>query len=141
VLEGDVLFELRYLIDKGIRASVVWDGKDLKPLSKEFNIPLRRLYLDIEIWSMSAVKEGKMGKNDYIKCLTVYDNYLKKYYTWYVNKKEIEVKDKEDNWILIRCDSPKELVKNFLEFVKKYDPDVITGYNVDYDLLNLRQEA
>ncbi|RLC84018.1 MAG: hypothetical protein DRJ03_15455 [Chloroflexi bacterium] len=141
VLEGDVLFELRYLIDKGIRASVIWDGKELKPLSKEFHIPLRRLYLDIEIWSLSAVKEGRMGKNDYIKCLTVYDNYLKKYYTWYVNKKEIEVKNKEDNWILIRCDSPKELVRNFLEFVKEYDPDVITGYNVDYDLLNLRQEA
>ena len=140
VLEGDVLFELRYLIDEGIRASVEWDGKELKPLSKDFQIPLRKLYLDIEIWSWESVREGKMGKDSYVKCLTVYDNYTKEYYTWYSNEKELKIKT-EKNWKLIWCKTPKDLVRGFLEFVKETDPDVITGYNVDFDLLNLRQEA
>jgi DNA polymerase elongation subunit (family B) len=44
--EADVLFELRFLIDKGIRGSLEWDEQgNIRPLSEDLNIQLRKVYL------------------------------------------------------------------------------------------------
>jgi len=139
VKEGDVLFELRYLIDNGIRASVECVGRTkIVPIEEELNIPLRIVYLDLEIWSDRQIKE-RMRKDEYIKCITAYDSYEQIYYTWFVGEENL--KSNEDNWKVVKCPSVKELLINFFNYIKERDPDVITGYNVDFDLIVLRFES
>ena len=141
VKEGDVLFELRYLIDKGIRGAVKWTSpEDIRPIKENLQIPLRRIYLDIEIYARRIIRQGMMSKKEYIQCISAYDNYEKVYYTWYYNLKDLGVKG-DKNWKVIYCKSVQEMLIKFFEYVKERDPDVITGYNVDFDLLALRTEA
>lgn len=141
VREGDVLFELRYLIDQGLRGEIDWyDISNPVGINEDLIIPLRKIYLDTEIWAIRAVKEGHMWIKEYIKCLSAYDNYEKIYYTWYFNDYNLDIKG-DDNWKIIWCRTLDEMMIKFLEYVRDRDPDVITGYNIDFDLLNIRQEA
>ena len=141
VREGDVLFELRYLIDQGLRGEIDWyDISNPVAITEDLNIPLRRVYLDTEIWAIRAVKEGHMWTKEYIKCLSAYDNYEKLYYTWYFNDYNLDIKG-DSSWKIIWCRTIDEMMTKFLEYVRDRDPDVITGYNIDFDLLNIRQEA
>lgn len=141
VREADVLFELRFLIDMGIRGAIDWyDESNPVPLEEDLNIPLRKIYIDTEVWSKRQVKPGRMRANEFIKCLTAYDSYEKIYYTWYLNEYDLKVQE-TDSWKIIWCRTVEEMMKGFLNYVKERDPDVITGYNVDFDLLNIRQEA
>ena len=51
---------------------------------------------------------------------------------------------REDGALRTECLSgpEKEIIRGFVAFVRKYDPDVITGYNIDgYDLPVLEQRA
>jgi DNA polymerase elongation subunit (family B) len=142
VKEGDVLFELRYLIDKELRGEIDWtiDSNNPVPINEDMIIPLRRVYIDIEMWTARLVKEGRLWTKEYIKCLTAYDNYEKVYHTWYFNQKDLHLKG-DDSWKILWCPSIEEMLKGFLVFIKETDPDVITGYNIDFDLLAIRQEA
>lgn len=140
VREGDVAPELRWLIDQKIRGNIDWyDISNPIPLEEDIHVPLRKMYIDIELWCDKAVKEGKMKKNQYIKCLTAYDSYEKIYYTWYYNEFDLKVKDQE-GWKCIYCRTVDEMMKQFMLYVRDCDPDIITGYNVDFDLLCIRQE-
>jgi len=142
VREGDVLFELRYLIDQGLRGEIDWyDISNPVPINEELTIPLRKIYIDTEIYSKRAgVREGRMFEREFIKCLSAYDSYEKIYHTWYYNEYDLNLQG-DASWKIIWCRSIDEMMKAFLFFVKERDPDVITGYNVDFDLLNIRQES
>ena len=141
VREGDVLFELRYLIDQGLRGEVNWqDISNPVPIQEDLNILLRRIYVDTEIWSERAVKEGRLWSKEFVKCISAYDNYEKIYYTWYVNPHDLLLKG-DKTWKIIWCPTVSGMVVKFLEYVRDRDPDVITGYNIDFDLLNIREEA
>jgi len=141
VYEADVLFVLRFLIDSKIRASLEWSRKGIVPLEGDLNIKLRKLFLDIEIWGGRIISPGMMRKREYIKCITVYDSFEKVYHTWYVNKDEIPFQTSREDWRLHYCKNVSEMLTAFLKFVRDTDPDIITGYNIDFDLLNIRQEA
>jgi len=139
--EADVLFELRFLIDKGIRGSLEWDEQgNIRPLSEDLNIPLRKVYIDIEIHADRQVEGGGMQKDEFIRCITAYDSYERVYYTWYFNEYDLKLSG-DDSWKITWCRTIEEMLKSFLEYVRDRDPDVITGYNVDFDLLNIQQEA
>jgi len=141
VREGDVLFELRYLIDQGLRGEIDWyDISNPVGINEDLDIFLRKIYIDTEIWAIRAVKEGHMYQKEHIKCLSAYDSYEKIYYTWYYNDYDIKMSG-DDSWKIIWCKTIDEMMIKFLEYVRDRDPDVITGYNVDFDLLNIRQEA
>jgi len=140
VKEADILFELRFLIDKKIRSSVEWTSeKDLRALDRDLGIPLRKCYLDLEVWTKRKIT-GKMRKDEYIKCISAYDSYNREYITWYYNEKDLGLKEEKD-WKIVFCSSVEELVKSFLKWIVEKDPDVITGYNIDYDLMKLREES
>jgi len=140
VREGDVLFELRYLIDKGIRGAVDFtDPTDPKPLQEDLQIPLRKIYIDIEVWSQSP-SINRMKPTEYIKCITAYDSYEKVYYTWYYNEWDLGIAGDND-WKIIWCPTVEKMMEQFCEFVATRDPDVLTGYNIDFDLCNIRQEC
>lgn len=141
VREGDVLFELRYLIDMGLRGEIDWtDISNPVPINEDLIVPLRKVYIDTEIWTQRAVKEGKLWSKEYIPCLTAYDSYEKIYYTWYYEDKDLHMKGRE-NWKIIWCKTHEAMMCQFLEYIRDRDPDVLTGYNIDFDLLNIRQES
>lgn len=139
--EADVLFELRFMVDKGIRGPIDWTDTSNPVATDDLAVTLRRIYIDTEIWT-TRVKVGKrLWQKEYIKCISAYDNYEKKYYTWYYNDTDLKIRSHRKDWLIIHCPSVKEMMIKFLEYVRDRDPDVITGYNVDFDLLALRKTA
>jgi len=138
--EADVPFVLRFLIDSKIRSSVEITPKGLQPIDEDLQIPLRIVYLDIEVLSDKPVHEGKLRKNDKIICISAFDSYERVYYTWYVRKNPVPIKSQKD-WVLIRCSTVGEMLRRFVNYIVDRDPDVLTGYNIDFDLLCMRYEA
>jgi len=140
--EADVLFVYRFLIDKKLRACIEWTDKDnYWGIDEELENNLRIFFLDIENISRRIVQAGKYRKGDGILCCTIYDNYTKKYYTWYIRNRPVVPKSPDPNWILIKVSGEIELLTKVFEFIVKGDPDIISGYNIDYDLLCLRSRA
>lgn len=127
VFEADVLFPMRYIIDKKIRGAVEWDPADpyLKPLEEDLPSNLRVFFLDIEMLP---------GK---IICLTIWDNYDQKYFTWYWRENPVTVVP-EDDWIIDWSTTEEEMLRKVLIWIKERNPDVIAGYNIDWDLMGLR---
>jgi len=140
--EADVLFVYRYLIDKKIRASIEWSSPThFRGIDEELETKLRIFILDIENFTERIIRPGKFHKKEYILCCTIYDSYTEKYYTWYIRNRTVTPKMSDANWILIRCKDEVELLTKIFDFIVQKDPDVISGYNIDYDLLCLRSRA
>lgn len=138
IMEADVLYTLRFLIDSKIKGPVEWDANTniLKPLDEDIIIPLRKVFIDIELWS----EKGNTSRNgDIIKCLTAYDSFSKKYNTWYVSDVEIHIGTLE--WETHRCSTESDLLKAFFDYFTIKDPDIVSGYNVDFDLLSIKRRA
>ncbi len=127
VYEADIVFPLRYIIDKLIRGPVEFDPKKGKIKGITLNIPsnLRIMILDVE----------KLGKE--IICLTIWDNYEKKYFTWYWRKNPL-ILETEKDWVVTWCEDETWMLKEVFKWIREKNPDVITGYNIDWDLVNLR---
>jgi len=138
IMESDVLYTLRFLIDSKIKGPVEWDigTNTLKPLDEDVIVPLRKLFIDIELWSE---KGNTSRRSDIIKCLSTYDSFTKKYNTWYVNDEEIHMGTSE--WETHRCSKESDLLKAFFNYFARKDPDIVSGYNVDFDLLCIKRRA
>lgn len=127
VYEADVVFPLRYIIDRKIRGAVEWTpGNRPLPIDEDLPSNLRIHIIDIETL---------FGK---IICLTIWDSYDKKYYTWYWRKNPIILEEEKD-WILDWSPSEEEMLIKVINFMIKKDPDVITGFNVDFDTVGIRE--
>ena len=125
VREADILFGVRYIIDKrlipmgGIEAEgepVPIDYADQalicrspKAFAREEEPPLKVLAFDCEMWNPHGMPDPK--KDPIII---------------------ISLKTNEEEKILKATDeSDKSLIKEFIQYVRNYDPDVIVGYNQD----------
>lgn len=130
VYEADVVFPLRYIIDKKIRGTVAWEFKKpgLFPLEEDLITNLRIFILDTEILAGSII------------CLTIWDNYEKKYFTWYFRDTPIMI-EKEDDWEIDWSPTEEEMMRKVLLWITERNPDVITGYNIDWDLVGIRDRA
>ncbi len=133
--EADVKFVDRFLIDHGINSSLEIEGDHerneridrvfrepkLKPVDY-FPGNLRLLSLDIE----TDCKTGKI-----LYCIGLYGkNYSKVF---------LNTKNKSSNAVC--CNSELDLLLKFKEEFLKYDPDVLTGWNlVDFDLKYLQDK-
>lgn len=101
--EADLLYTKRYIIDK-------------IPTIEKSNT--RIVYFDIEIdcKDLPKPKENKEAK-DPISCITIYDNYDKKYTTFFL----------ED------YPSEYEMLEDFCGTIKNIAPDILTAWNVEFD--------
>lgn len=129
VFEGDVRFPLRYIIDKKIRASVEWDESGLRPIEEDLPSNLRIFLLDIE-----TIFDTE------IKCLTIWDSYDELYHTFYWDKSVIPL-NPESNWKLYHFPREEDMLRKVCEFIRKRNPDVITGFNIDFDLVTISDRA
>jgi len=128
--EADIVFPLRYIIDKLIRGPVEFDpGQgNIKPIDENIPSNLRILILDIETLGNEII------------CLTIWDNYDEKYYTWYWRKNPLMIEEEKD-WVITWCEDEVWMLKEALKFIRKKNPDVVTGYNVDFDLVEIRKRV
>ncbi len=146
--ELDINFVTRYIIDKKVKpltwqevtgdevndtkygdpdVDIILEATNIKESTTQPAFKPKILAFDIE------TDEFEIGRGK-ILMLSLADDKVKKVFTWKKFKnppKEVEfVKDEE------------ELIEKFLSFVKKYQPDIITGYFSDgFDFPYLRARA
>ncbi|MEK6937175.1 MAG: DNA polymerase II [Nanoarchaeota archaeon] len=131
--ESDVKFIDRFLIDNQINSSLEIEGEHerneridriyrepkLKP--SDFIPDLRIVSLDIETSS-----DGKI-----LYCISLYG---KNYSKTFINTKETGLN-------AVCCKDEMEVLLKFKEEFLKYDPDILTGWNlVDFDLMYLKDK-
>jgi len=147
--EADILYVYRFLIDSGIMSTlelIPESGKTrIMPIFESLPSNLRVLFLDIEIWARKVIDCGSYSE-PVILC-TIYDSIDKKYYIFYLNSYKYRGKEvwNLDNLILpnlpdaifIKCANEKIFLTKIANFIKKKDPDVISGYNIDFDMTSL----
>jgi len=125
VREADILFGVRYIIDRrltpmdGIEAegetvSVEYAGKGVlchnpKAFTREDEPPIKVLAFDCEMFNPHGMPDAK---KDPIIIISIKTN-------------------REEKVLTASDDSDKTLIKEFIKYVKDYDPDVIVGYNQD----------
>ena len=116
VYEADIHYTDRFIIDK-IQI----------PIPKR---NLRKCFLDIENDdSLDVINTPRP-----ITCITCYDNYLNKSVTL-VYKHNIEVKqEKNHNNSIYYFNSESDLLNTFIKFITDTDPDLLIGFNVNFDL-------
>ena len=128
--EADILFPLRYMIDQGIFQGVAkgWDGNlfDIETTSI-----IRSMYYDIESLSEVGTKVNPRGDEPII-CITTYDSFTEQYTTFYWLDRELPTFFSHAK--MVKCDSEKEMLTQYLKYVRKIDPDLIIGFfNQRYD--------
>ncbi|MBE9391671.1 DNA polymerase II [Fervidicoccus fontis] len=139
VLEADIRFSMRYMIDKDIkpfrwykvpvrevskkkyRSAKIYEVlEDPIELEAEASFPsLKTMVFDIEVYSTTG---SPRPEKDPIIIIGLMDGGLKQFYS----------ENKDD----------KETIKKFIEEVQKIDPDIISGYNINvFDWNYLLQRA
>ncbi len=133
--EADLKFVNRFLIDRDINSSLDIDGEferneKIDRVYKEPKLkPADYFPKNIKLVSLDIETDCKSGKILY--CVGLYG---KDY-----NKVFLNSKDKVQN--AISCNDELDLLLKFKEEFFKYDPDIVTGWNlVDFDLKYLQEK-
>lgn len=130
--EADVPYTRRFLIDKGIKSYFTHDENGVKPLDNSENIPLRVWYIDTEIFPGRGLPSAE-NPNQPVIALTIYDSYLKQYVS--LASSENEKVDNNDNGrVKTAFLNEYNLLVFFSRLVIKFDPDIIVGWNVSFDV-------
>jgi len=120
-VEGDVLGveDFGGIVD-AFEVDVCMEAKKISKLKMEKKFEPRILAYDIE------TSETELGKGD-VLMISLYGEGIKKVLTW---KKCGKVQD------YVECFKDEaEMIEKFVEYVNKYDPDILTGYFSDgFDL-------
>ena len=126
--EDDVSFPLRFLIDE--KEPLEKQGIDLRAVDSA-----RRLYLDIETTTTLGFPEPKEAR-EAITCMSCYDSYTKKYhiFMWHPDYEKI-TNIKVDGIIIVPFYNEEQMLRSFLDYYQRVDPDMILGWNVaEFDI-------
>jgi DNA polymerase I len=149
VYEADILFKYRFMVDHGI-FGISWidvDAKristqtvkipsfqisgEIKQVKKEENAKMKYLSLDIECLPLDDSKLLDPKDTPIIMISFAFDPPFKGRKHLVILTKNVKLEDIET----ISVQNEKELLQKFLEIVDQYDPDIITGYNINnFDL-------
>lgn len=128
--EADILFPLRFLIDRGIRAgfTIAKDKEGYKrviPAADNPNVRLKRAYLDIEVKVTGRYPADPRTAKNMILALTLIihdpNKNEHKLYAW-------PVKDEMHE---------RSMLIEFIQVMEQERPDVIVGWNIFYDLATI----
>lgn len=130
-LENNVRPEIQFLAER------YYDIKD-----DEISTPkIKVYYLDIEVQSDSQKFPDVSEANDSITLLSVYDNTTNSTISFGIDS--YTGKYSKEKWMsYVQCESDRDLLKRFFEWIHDNPPDVITGWNViNFDLLYIRNRT
>jgi len=109
--EADVVFDMRFVIDKGIRYGCEVDGSNLKPVDTDLQLP-RFHYFDIEVAApKDVILETTEAKYPVVSIAT-WDSYT----------------EKARAFVLGDYESERAMLWNWIQYVNSTDPDVLTGW-------------
>lgn len=116
--ESDILFTIRYLID------------EVKKIEKD---EYRTFVIDIETTTESGFPNWK-NPVEKITCISFYD-YFHKQTTTLIWREDLELKkEKVDNGFIFYFNNEYAMLSFFKKCFLKIDPDIITGWNVNFDI-------
>lgn len=137
--EADISFGIRFLVDRGITSGIKIPGLRVdyrEVIPEDVSAPLRMCFLDIEC---SDEHGFPTADKDPITSISCWDSFDNKYITFFHGP---YVKD--DLHEIILCRSERDLLGRFIQYIKKTNPDLLGGWNVDkFDIpyINKRLEV
>lgn len=145
VFEADILFKYRFFADMGI-SGMDWvevegsfaktntvtcaglECKKLSPAPNEENVPMKTMAIDIETETPSE-RIPEYGKDAITMISLSFSGDYKGNKDLVVVSKHFALSD-EQRKNTICTDGEKEMLERLGEIVESYDPDIITGYNI-----------
>jgi len=137
--EADIAFGIRFLVDRGIKSGI--EIPDLRVdyrevIPSDIYVPLRQCFIDIEC---SDEHGFPVADRDPITSITCWDSFDDKYTTFFAGPFfKSEMND------VVLCRGEKDLLGRFIQYIKKTNPDLLAGWNVDkFDIpyINKRLEV
>lgn len=89
--------------------------------------PVKILYIDIETYSPDEFPIPSLAKDE-INVITVYDSLKQRFVTWGTKQIEKDINDCD----FVFCESEVVLLENFLNYLERDYPDIITGWNTEF---------
>ncbi|MBU2613801.1 DNA-directed DNA polymerase [Patescibacteria group bacterium] len=137
--EADIRFVRRFLIDTGIKNyfRILRDREtihytDLVPEESNKEYTPIVCFIDIEVKYSGRFPNPKHAQNEII-CVTVYDTDNRKYLTVVMEDIKRKEKIKEDEFVL-RVKKEVDIIRLLKDIIEKINPDVLTGWNVNFDI-------
>jgi DNA polymerase I len=152
IFEADILFRYRFMADFNLsgmkwvkavgkivnttnaRVDICLEAEGLESLDKIENVNFKYLSIDIEVPTQAGLpspKEDEIG----IISLTFYPAFQGRNTLVLISKQVSRIS--ED---VMSFGDEKEMLRKFLEIIIKFDPDIITGYNLmNFDLPYLNE--
>jgi DNA polymerase elongation subunit (family B) len=132
--EADIPYTRRFLIDTGIYDCVEFPAKEAVTTSElspaSCDIPLRVWYIDIEVYSETLPDASEPDKP--VCSITIYDTYAGKYVTLALGGTGRTVRG--NDWAAYWFQRDIDLLRAFWELLSNVKPDVIVGWNVEFDV-------
>jgi len=142
VYEADILFKYRYMADNGLTGfgwvqidddraahtnAVLTDRRieanEAKPIDRDEDVPLRILAFDLECITPGSTKVPDAVRDPIILVSMVFSDPYKGRESLVLGTRPAAGVDSADD--------EKEMLQKFIDIVLEYDPDVITGFNVN----------
>ncbi len=155
--EADIPFATRFMIDSGLTGgfSTPAEDVDVSEVSpEEVDAPARTCLMDIECEDERGFPEPE---RDAIICITAWDSFTKEYSTFiYASRADqdlsaLHTREGKPNGCFSAgshnisiFENETEMLRNFAGYIRRTDPDVLSGWNfLDFDLpyLTKRMEA
>ena len=119
IFEFDIAPEMRYTLDN---------------ISEIEDIKYKTLFFDIETSTDNGFPDWENAQEK-ITCITMYNNYEEKYITLILNPEE---KQKSSDLVkegdIIWFNKEKELINYFIKYVRTQEFDILTAWNIAFDL-------
>ena len=126
---ADFLFDKRFLVDNHIRYAYNYTGEKIKPIEKEDILVPRIVYFDIEVLSPQGVFPNPLDADYPIVSIQTLDNYTN---TIMVFTNGVPQTDDPTH---IALTTEHDLYQTFMDYLKRVNPDIITGWSSSsYDL-------
>ncbi len=139
--EADILFKYRFLIDfdingmdwievdaKQVQSSIskvpTYEINNIKKVDVQENAPMRYLSFDIESFMKNEKIDDYVNNEIILISINFYPEYRGKK-SLVLSARPIGGKD------TIGLNDEKEMLQKFLDIIDDYDPDIITGYNIE----------
>jgi len=94
------------------------------------------MYIDIEVLQKYREFPDPDKAERPIICITVYSNFSNKYFTivWRDDFDDSSFEKMDSNWFVIKTNNEKKMLEYFFTIFRYLDPDIITGWNILFDL-------
>jgi len=139
--EADILFRYRFMNDLGlngmdwvkiksnltttetVQAKNKVKIKEMKPMKRAGDAPLKILSIDIECVPLKRGMMPEAKKDPIILISLTFGSEFK-------GGKHISLSTRAGKGVT-SCESEREMLEKLIETIKEYDPDIITGYNIN----------